>query len=447
MLHNLSWKEFKITFYLSLPLILSEVLQSSTPFFGVLIIARLGQQALAASALVNLAWFTLMAFSFGMLNAVSILVSRLYGEQKQSQIKIVMSQVYIMVLLISAIILALFCLLPYLLVWTGQPNEVVQLGTLYIHALRWAIPTLILMIAFDQFLYGLHKTRLIFIISALQIPFEILAMFVLTFGWGVPALGIQGVGYGQALVFIMGVVGMITYLNLSPQFRIYRIARYITWCPYYFWMLLKVGLPIGLMYLIEVLAFFCLGVMIAHINSVALAANQITIQYLSIILTVTMAISQVVTVRVGYAIGQNTIQSVGSYVATGLALGLLITLVTQAVYWVIPYQLLAINVGYDRDAGALLAYFKQLIILAGFYQIVDCCRVIISGALRAFKDTSFLMISSLIAYFIIAIPTAYCFGFIFNWGSVGVWCGMIIGSVLGAIIVYTRLYNQLPQSG
>lgn len=135
MLRHLSWAEFKATCRLSLPLILSEVLQSATPFFGVLIVARLGSKALAASALVNLAWFSLIAFCFGLLNAISILVSRLYGQNQHHQIKVVMSQALIVVLMITVIIFSLFSLLPYLLAWTGQPEEIVRLSGYYEDAL------------------------------------------------------------------------------------------------------------------------------------------------------------------------------------------------------------------------------------------------------------------------------------------------------------------------
>ena len=440
MLFHLSWKELNTTFKLALPLMFSEVLQSTTPFVGVLIIARLGQQALAASALVNLAWFSLVAFSFGLLNAISILVSRLYGQNDLNKIKQVMSQAYIIVFLLAIVMVGLFLLLPYLLVWTGQPKEVVKLGGYYVHALSWAIPAFVLTVALEQFLYGLHQTRLIFIISLLQIPLEVIAMFILAFGLlGVPEFGIQGVGYGQALVFVMGIIGIILYLNWDKRFRNYQIGRFFAWNPGYFWAVFKTGLPIGMMYLVELLAFFFMGVMIAHINSIALGANQIVIQYVSIVLTVTMAISQVVTIRVGYAIGQNATQALSSYVVSGLILGLIVTLFTGIVYIVLPSQLLAINVGHHYDSGALFNYFKQLILLAGVYQIVDCLRVIVSGALRAFKDTPFLMGSSIVGYFGVAIPVGYYFGFVLNGGAAGVWWGMILGSAIGGMIVFLRL--------
>lgn len=441
MYRHLSWKEFKTTFNLSLPLMLAEVLHSCSGFIGVLIVARLGQQALAASALVNLAWFTLIAFSFGMLNAVSILVSRLNGENKPHDIKIVMSQTFNIVLILTLVIFGLFSLLPYLLTWTGQPENIIQLGMQYGYALRWTVPALILLIALEQFLYGLHQTRLIFIISVLQIPLEILAMFVLAFGLGgVPAWGIQGVAYGQAWVFTLAVIVIMLYLSLNKKFRVYQIGSYFSWCWRYCWAILKTGSSIGLMYLVELAAFFCLSVMIAHINSQVLGANQLTMQYLSIILTITMAISQVVTVRVGYAIGQNTTDLLTSYILTGLVLALLITISTALIYIMIPRTLLAINVGYEHDTGALLNYFKQLIALAGVYQIVDCCRVIISGALRAFQDTYFLMWSSVVAFFGAAMPAAYFLGFVMKWASVGIWCGMIIGTAVGCAIVAARLY-------
>ena len=68
-------------------------------------------------------------------------------------------------------------------------------------------------------------------------------------------------------------------------------------------------------------------------------------------------------------------------------------------------------------------------------QIADSVRVICSAALRGLKDTQFPLYVSMISFWLIAFPLAYILGFPLHLGGVGIWWGLTIGLMVGAMIL------------
>jgi len=64
--------EIKNCLSLSTPLVASQIVFASSGFISTMMVARLSESALAASVLVNMIWFTLSVFFFGILNAIML---------------------------------------------------------------------------------------------------------------------------------------------------------------------------------------------------------------------------------------------------------------------------------------------------------------------------------------------------------------------------------------
>jgi len=45
---------------------------------------------------------------------------------------------------------------------------------------------------------------------------------------------------------------------------------------------------------------------------------------------------------------------------------------------------------------------------------------------------------TLIAYWVIALPTGYVLGFVFDLGTIGVWIGLLFGLSISAVANFTR---------
>ena len=57
------------------------------------------------------------------------------------------------------------------------------------------------------------------------------------------------------------------------------------------------------------------------------------------------------------------------------------------------------------------------------YQFGDGLQIAFANALRGLADVKPMMYIAFVAYIILSLPTSYIFGFLMDWGTVGIWMG------------------------
>ena len=56
--------------------------------------------------------------------------------------------------------------------------------------------------------------------------------------------------------------------------------------------------------------------------------------------------------------------------------------------------------------------------------------------------SAFTIIATIIAYFVISLPAGYIFGFVLEWGTVGIWMGFPVGLTTAGIAFYLRFRRK-----
>jgi MATE family multidrug resistance protein len=74
-----------------------------------------------------------------------------------------------------------------------------------------------------------------------------------------------------------------------------------------------------------------------------------------------------------------------------------------------------------------------LLVIAAFFQLSDGVQLVGLGALRGMNDTRFPTMLTLVAYWVIGLPSSYLLGLYWGLGVSGVWYGFIIGLSISAI--------------
>jgi MATE family multidrug resistance protein len=437
--------EIKHNVRLSIPLIASQLLYSFSGFIGTAMLARLGQDVLAASVLSSMIWFSLSAVFFGVLNAVSVLVSHQYGSKNDRGVSEVIGQGFILAILTTALISLVLFVAPFFLQFTGQSATILELATRYIHAIQFGVLPLSLVVVIEHFLIGLGKTSVVLFASLILVPLQIVFNYIFIYGfWFVPACGIAGVGYGLAFATLVEVVGFLFYLHGSKQFEKYEVFKRIGIHWRYLKELVRVGLPIGFMSCIEIGAFAIMTFAVARFGVTQLAAHQITFQFAGLLITVVFAMSQAVTVRVGHAVGEGNRSQVDYSIGVGMLITICVMLFLSAIMLIFPHWLIHFDVDIHAPKNQLLvaqatSYFRVL----AFLFLFDTFRIIGFGALRGIKDTRFPMLASFVAFWLVGLGLSYLLGFVFDLQSVGIWLGMTLGISVGAVIICWRLFFQL----
>ncbi|OGT53945.1 MAG: hypothetical protein A3E84_00425 [Gammaproteobacteria bacterium RIFCSPHIGHO2_12_FULL_42_13] len=440
--------EIKENIALSIPLTSSQMIYAFSGFLGTAMVAHLGQDALAASVLVSMIWLTLSVFFFGILNSVSVLVSHQFGAKNYHRIGEIMGQAYLLGIVIGALIILVLCSMPLFLHWSEQPQTVLTIAYQYMRAILWTIPGLVVLIITEQFLAGVNHARLVLRVSLLIVPVEIVLVYLLIFGkFGLPAFGVAGVGYGYAITYTITAILLILYLTQAKPFRSFRLFSSITtFKSDDFFELIRLGLPLGFMYLIEVSTFAVMTFWIGRFGTTILAAHQIVMQYLGFIVTLVFAMSQAVTIRVSHAIGGNDMQGIKSAVYIGMLLNFACIFLIAIGFTCVPAFFLTVDIDVHAPQNqALVRDASSLLFIAGILLIFDNFRIVGFGALRGLKDTTFSMYTSLIAFWLIGLTCSYLFAFNLDWQGHGIWWGLTIGIASGAFIIFLRLQYLLAR--
>lgn len=431
---------------LSVPLIASWLMYAMTGFIGTVMVAHLGTNALAASILVGSIWSLLTVFFFGIFNAVSVLVSHQYGMRQYGEIGKIIMQAFFIAIGMCVPILSIIMLLPLFLHTLFGPSPVLTMATHYAMSLVWATPAVTVLLILENFLNGIGKTKMSLWISLIEVPFEILLVYAFVFGKaGLPAFGIAGVGYGLTASYAITTIALIVYLCRAKFAAKYQLFSYLWQFDYaYFKALLSIGIPIGVMYLIEVSAFTTATYMIAHFNTTLLAAHQITMQYLGLTINVAYAIGQAVSIRIGYYAGKNNIAGV-IYASIGaMLLSFYLLTIICAVYLLFPHFLISADIDIHTAKHALLVKeATALLAIAGIFQLFDSTRVVAASVLRALKDTTVPMLVSALSFWVVGIGCAFVFAFLFHWQGVGVWLGLTVGVLVGCLCLCYRTWRYL----
>lgn len=440
-----SAKEIKILLMLALPLVITGLIEASVGFTSTLMVAHLGHYELAALGLVSNLFATLMVIMWGTLGATSVLISQYYGAKNQAAIARVFRDSILLALLFSIPAMILLWNIAPLLLLLGQHPQIVALTNKYLHALAFAMIPDFTGIVMLQFLTGLGHTRVNLFFSLLWVPATILSNYVFIFGkWGIPAFGIAGIGWGTAVSFWITTLILAIYLYLHENYRPYLQSGAAKNEHSRLKELFKVGIPLGGMFCIEVTFFMILAILMGRISLEALAANQITLQYVGQFTVVSFSLAQAITVRMGHTIGANDIAAAERAGYMGIILGLIFMSLIALLYWFFPALLIAVDIKiHDPINQALIHLTKQFLSLAALFQLFEMIRITSFGALRSLRDTKFTMLISSVMFWGIALPCGYLLAFKVHWQGMGLWAGMVIGAAAGALILFMRFRNRI----
>ncbi len=425
---------------IALPLAVNGIVQSGVYFFETLFFAHVNEKTLAASALVGWLFGTIAVILFGTLSSINILIAHKHGAK---------NEVAIAGIVRDGIVMALILLIPaFLLLWNmspifllfGQPQSIVILAQSYLHALAWGLLPNFILMAILEMILGLGNTRTIMIFTAFEVPLVILNSYILIFGkWGFPALGIAGAGWGMTLTYWLTMFILIFIVMTKASYRKYFSHIFNFKTKSYLLELFRIGLPMGIMYCFEVGFFFALTLIMGSIDSTILAANQIVLQYLGLLMSTMFSIAQAITVRMGHLLGAKEFQSAQRAHQVGIIISITFMSVVAIFYWFCPTLLIAVDFNiHDPVNFPIINMIKEFLFIAAFFQLFEAVRVAFFGSLRSLKDTNFTLLTSIISFWLIALPLGYWLIFNTPLGPKGLWLAMVLSAVLSVCLLSWR---------
>ncbi|MAZ78270.1 MAG: hypothetical protein CMF39_06285 [Legionellaceae bacterium] len=436
----------KVVSRVSLPLVLARIVSALNGFGGMLMMAQLGREALAAGALITAAFNTLMVIVWGMMFSVGVMVGRAHGAHEPKKIGRIMRAGVLLSIFISIPASILMWNLPPIFLWLHQPRQEVLLAREYFHPASFVVLPSLICVCFSQLAMAINHLRLVLLLSVASL----FASLVLTYGFlfghlGLPHLGIAGIAWANVIVWTVSFLIVALYFILNKQFKHYHLLH-PDLKPLFPLMkrMVKLGAPISAQFGGELAALGAMTLLMGLFGGQALAAQQIVVQIGLLVVMVPLGISQAAAILISQAMGAKKYFALRRLAHASLGLGIAAMTIAAIAYWLFPHALIWLYMrGFHADP-----HVKHLAVLLfavlGVSQFFDAFRNIITGALRGLHDTQKAMMIGIVAVWVIAIPVGAILAFILGMGPVGLPTGFIIGFAFASWVLLRR-YRRLSR--
>lgn len=399
-------------------------------------VGKIGSAPLAAASLVNGLFFLIVVLGFGMTLAIAPLIAISKGENNPSECGRILNHGVLVNLIFSIILMILVIILSYFIPSLNQPPEVTELSISYLQILSLSIMPFIIFSCYRQFLEALAIPNPPMWIALAANILNAFLNWVLIFGnLGFPQLGLDGAGFATTLTRWTMMLFLIYFVlkneklkDFFPKINFNKIDRALIK------KITNVGIPSGFQYFLEVGAFSFATIMVGWLGKIPLAANQIALNLASISYMVILGISFAGTVRVGTAFGEKNFVKVRRSGFSAIVLSTSIMFCSGIILILFRKLIPSIYI----DDNDVIAVASNLLIIAAMFQISDGLQATGIGILRGLTDVRIPLILSFGAYWLLGIPSGYLFGFILNFGAVGVWLGSFVGLTSLGVILLVR---------
>ncbi|GAB4331282.1 MAG: MATE family efflux transporter [Calditrichia bacterium] len=438
------WQEengYREVLVVALPMILSTGAWSLQQFIDRIFLTWHSAEAVAAALPASLVSWTITSLFVGTAAYVNTFVAQYYGAEQHQRIGASVWQGIYLSLLVVLIAAILYPLSPYFFNWSGHSAEVLKNEIVYFRILLFGAPAAVVSNAITGFYAGRGKTVTVMWVNVAATLVNIVLDYILIFGkLGFPQMGIAGAAI--ATVIASWISALLFFILIIQKRYEHKYATRSNWRldTALFKRLIRFGLPSGLQFTLELIAFTLFILFVGRLGTKELAATNIafninTLAFLPMY-GLTIAISSLVGQRLGKSEGAGAERVTWS--AFHIAFFYFGTLAYGYFFipelFLFPYELYA----NPAEFLPIKELARMLLIFVAVYSLFDAMNMVFSGALKGAGDTRFVAIASIsLSWFTMVIPS-----FIgLNWLNVGIytlWSFVTLYVISLGIVFYFR---------
>ena len=431
---------YKRNLKVAVPVMLSQAGQVLVQQIDNMMVGAVGTNELAAASFANAIFFLGMVIGMGISMGLTPLVGHAFAANKKDEASSLLLNSSVTNFLTTILLFTAMYSISFLMKYMGQSEEVLNLAIPYYRISVFSIIPFMLFFTMKQFAEGIGNTINAMIITLIANVVNFVANYILIFGkLGAPALGLTGAGIGTLIArSVMALLFLYLFFNGKTFVHYTKAALKQTIRKEQIIKLFNVGFPISIQIVLEVAAFALGAIMIGWLGAVPLAAHQIAIGLASVTFMIVTGIGSGTTIRVSHQFSVKAYDEMKKAANASIHLVLGFMTFTSILFIALRNYLPFL---YTTDPE-VIALASQLLIMAAAFQIFDGLQVVMLGALRGLADVKYAMWIAFISYIIISLPLSYLVGFIFKWGAMGVWTGLVVSLGIASLL-FVRRFNTL----
>ncbi len=412
-----------------------------------IMVGQLGTAELAAVSLGNSFMFIAMSLGIGFSTAITPLVAEADGENNFASGKSAFKHGLFLCSVLGILLFLMVFTAKPIMYAMNQPPEVVDLAMPYLNLVAVSLIPLIVFQGFKQFSDGLSLTKYPMYATIAANVVNIILNYIFIFGkFGMPALGVVGAAIGTLASRVIMVAYLWYVLSQHYKARDYvRNIKIFTLSKQMLKKLLGLGFPSALQMFFEVAIFTSAIWLSGILGKNPQAANQIALNVSSMTFMVAMGFGVAAMIRVGNQKGLKRFLELRRIALSILVLSTLLAVVFAIIFVLFHEALPKLYLDYDNellftDNFQVASIAAKLLLIAAIFQISDTVQVVALGVLRGMQDVKIPTVITFIAYWLIGFPVMYYLSMRSDYGSSGIWIGLLAGLTASSIMLSLRFH-------
>lgn len=380
--------------------------------FGVIDTAMVGRFSavdLAALGLGSSIYISVYVGLTGVVLALQPIAGQLFGARRHAEIGEEVRQALWLAAGLAVLGFAVMYFPAPLLGIARVPPALYERTELYLRIAAFGLPASLVFRVYSALANAVGKPRLVMVLQVAALAAKIaLNLWFIFGGLGVPPLGGPGCALASTVINVaLACVGLalLARLELFAPFGIF--SRFCRPSVERLAALLKLGLPMGLSYLIEVTSYTFMALFIARFGTTTLAGHQIIGNFGAVLYMTPMSIGIATSTLVAHALGSGRHDSARTLARHGIAMACAIGCGYAAISWMLRPLILA---GYTPDA-AVIAAATPLMPIMLVYHVFDTFQTATAFVLRAYKVAVVPTVIYAVALWGVGLGGGYLLGF------------------------------------
>lgn len=397
---------------------------------------------LAAVGLGGSIYVTVYISLMGVLQALAPIAGQLYGAGRHAEIGVEVRQAAWLGLALAVPGMLLLSFPGPLLAFAKAPPELVDKATAYLHLQAFGLPAALGFRIYSALNNALSRPIMVTLLQLLGLAVKVpLNAWFIHGGLGLAPMGGPGCALASTLISWMWCLSGALILRHGGAYRPLGIFAAWSWpMRSHLWALLRLGVPMGLTYLIEITSFTLMSVFITRLGTVTLAGHQIIANLGAVAYMLPLSLGIATSTLVAQAVGARDRAGARRVGWRGIRLAAALALAVGATLWLLRAPVLQ---AYASDAAVVQAALP-LVTFVALYQAFDAVQVTTAFVLRAYKIALVPTVIYAVSLWGIGLGGGYVLGFglidgmpAFTHGAAGFWLANSLSlAIAGALLVF-----------
>lgn len=403
-----------------------------------MLVGRYSTTDLAAVAVGNGIYISVVIALVGILSAISPTVAHLYGARRIDEIGPQFQQGIWLALALSLPGMLLLLFPGPVLALTALTPEIEIKIRHYLLALALTLPLLTMYRAFFSFNQALGKPRPMMVISVLAAGLHVPLSYALIHGLGpLPEMGAVGCAVSNSVVGVFSFSCGLLYLKTNSDYRPYRLFAH--WrAPNYAALanLLRLGAPIGFSTFVEITGFTLIALFVARLGPEVVAGHRVVANMHGLMFMMPLSLATATLVLVGHAAGADDWRRARATAFAGIVISTVLAIAFALSLWFGRHAVVA---AYTPDP-AVQTIALGLIGYSALFLPFDAAHTLTSFSLRGFKVSFAPMLVHVGSFWGIGLAGGWWLAFhgiggIAPMGAAGFWLMSIVATLIAFALV------------